>query len=431
MTTKDYTDPKTMQEIIEKCRSLQEEFNSEINLDYLEKALEILDKAIENTPEDDPSREKYIYERNRLYNRYPDVERWLSGPRCDYQLDIKYEYAYDNEEQEELHRYIIIKHKNNFNVKREKDSQAFIEKHREIFQNQFDYALVGFQGNRYEQMEYQTDHWQDWVSIFLSKQEYPKIFPCDESFEIFNAPPLDGDHIVYLPIKPNSSGDSGKKQGKGKDSFNNCFLLPLYKKDGAEDTDRPNALLEFSSILLNDIAKIGQLNDRHEVKDLDIKSFHFIGNKIYISEEMNDMYKQHAYYYKEWLFDNIALTGNKAIPKSDVQGLDLDDFLCFEGNRSQKSYVEISISREGYVKSNEVNVEGGFAKLRLLFNFSDLFFEDDVPEYVLEEWDPSEDLFDYEFWEDNPNEYEIFSDLPLGDFLALFPGFPDNNKSNN
>lgn len=65
MTDKDYTEPQTIQAIIRKSRNLQMKFNSEINLDFLEKAIRTLNTAIENTPQNHPSKQAYVNERNR------------------------------------------------------------------------------------------------------------------------------------------------------------------------------------------------------------------------------------------------------------------------------------------------------------------------------------------------------------------------------
>jgi len=105
MTTKDYSDPKTVQEIIDKVRDLQDSFDKHSNLDHLEEVIKILGEAIENTSEEEASQKKYLNERNRLVDRYPYVQSWLSEDRnpyiqswlsedgYDYQLDIKGQLA--------------------------------------------------------------------------------------------------------------------------------------------------------------------------------------------------------------------------------------------------------------------------------------------------------------------------------------------------
>ncbi|MBW6475327.1 MAG: hypothetical protein K0B14_19525 [Anaerolineaceae bacterium] len=390
MTTKDYSDPKTVEEIIEQCRWLQEDFNSEINLDYLEKAIEMLDNAIENSPEDDPSREKYIYERNRLYNRYPDLDEWLSEPRYDYQLDIRYNYEWFNENNEYLDREIIIKYLSEENRKREKDMQEFFDKHKEIFVDQFDYALVGFEGERYSQVFDEKMRSQNWIGIFLDSQGYPDM-AFDETFIIRNAPPLDADSKIYLPVKPNTLDKKTHKFPDQKDKNRDCSsIMPidvdLWDFEGEQDTSK--GYFEFTSQLINKIVFVSNLLNTKDINDLDINSFHFLIDLLHLNEDVYEKIKNPLGVIEEC---NFTLSGDPSvIDKKLIPSTNWSELRRLTGNREEKIFGTIEITKNGYVKMSLVLNNHYSADLN------------------------------YEYLEYNSDSFEILSDLSISAFLAMF-----------
>ncbi|HAW58973.1 MAG TPA: hypothetical protein DCX03_08200 [Bacteroidales bacterium] len=397
MTTKDYSDPKTVQKIIEKCRRLQEEFNSEINLDYLEKSIEILNKAIENTPKDEPSRENYIDERNQLHNRYPDLQKWLSGPRNKYKLDIKYIYSCLNENHERLDRYIIIKALNELNRERERAIQDFLNSHKEIFSDQFDYALAGFEGIRDYQYFPEQDHWQHWVGIFLNSQGYPK-WANDEAFKIKNAPSLDEDRKIYLPVRPkNKNKDPHKLQVQKPNNGDSSYLMPINVSvwcwdDEAEDS---RGYFEFSNQLMGKIVSLNELIQTKDVKNLDIKSFHFLIDYLYINGDVCEKIKNSEGSIEEYGYTHSGVP--TVIDKKQVPSADWGELRRLAGDRGEKIFGTIEITQTGFVN------------LRLVFNNH-----------------PYSSSFEFEYWDSNPNAYEIHSNLPTNTFLAMFPDLDED-----
>lgn len=391
MPSNDYSGPRIVQLIIDQTQDLQDQFNVEITLDYLEKALEILDKAIENTPEDDPSRDIFIDERNQLYNRYPDLEKWLSGPGYDYQLDIKYIYSCLNENHERLDRYIIIKALNEFNRKREKDIQDFLDSHKEIFTNQFDYALAGVEGSRDHQFFPEQDHWQKWVGIFLNSQGYPK-WANDESFTIKNAPALDEDRKIYLPVRPNIKNKDPHKFQEQKDNNGDCScLMPINVRvwcwdDDAEDS---RGYFEFSSQLIRKIASLNKLIQTKDIKNLDIKSFHFLIDHLCINGDVYEKIKNSEGSIEEYGHTHSGIPA--VIDKKQIPSADWAELRRLAGDRREKIFGTIEITQTGFIN------------LRLVFNNH-----------------PYSSSFEFEYWDSNPNAYEIHSNLPTIDFLAMF-----------
>jgi hypothetical protein len=388
MTTKDYSDPKITQKLIDKARYLQEEFNREINLDYLEEATKILKKAIEKTQEDDPSHKKYIDERNRLFNRYPDIENWLSGHRYDYQLDLKYIYSCLNENHEYLDRYVIIKYLNEFNRKKEKDMQEFFLKYKKIFMYQFDYALVGFEGKRLFQDFAEKVRWQNWVGIFLTSMAYPN-FASDETFIVKNAPPLDGEKKIYLPIRPNFlDEDSHKFLDQKVNNGDHSYIMPInidvwYWEDVPNTT---RGYFEFSSQLIRTITSLNKLIYTDALNNLAINSFHFLIDYLYINGDVYEKIKNSEGSYNYWESGGNQYGVTSVIDKQEIPSANWAELRQIKGNREECIFGTIEI------KNNNIN-------LRLVFN------------------NHPYNSFEYEYWEENPNSYEI----PISDFLAMFP----------
>jgi len=400
MTTKDYSDPKTIQEIIEQCREQQDEFDSEINLDYLEKALEILDKAIENTPEVDTNREKYIYERNRLYNRYPDLEKWLSGPENDYQLDTKYKYlewAYGSDDYfERVDRNIIIRYKNQ---ERESGIQKFFEKHKEIFTDQFYYALVGFKGEVYYQDYGHQFYQQNWLGIFLNTQEYPK-WADDETFIFENAPPLNLQKKLYLAVEPEFFENETKINKNKNEENQSCFLS--FRNKLAEDETHAG-FFELSTQLLNKISSLRKLLGTEVTNELDIRSFHFLVDNLYITNEVYENFivddgGYESFNYDYWDVDWFSIGKTKNDIKKELQDSQMEEMKRLKGDR-ERLLGMIDIERDGVIN------------LRLVLNTHKDYQYSDT-EYV----------------EIYPRSYYYFSDLPISDFLAMFPDLEQEEK---
>ena len=397
ITFKNYSDPKTVQDTIEKCTLLQEKFNEEINLELLEEAINLLNDAIDNTTEDNPSQEKYIYERNRIYNRYPDVEKWLSGPRYDYQLDIKYIYNCLNENHERLDRNIIINYLSGFNRKREKDIQEFFNKYREIFMGQFDYALVEFEGKRYSQDFGEKLRLQNWLGIFLNSQEYPK-WANDESFTFKNAPPLDEDCKIHLPVRLKINNKNPHKFPDQKANNGNCrCLMPInvyvWYWDGEPEDSR--GYFEFSSQLIRKIASLDKLIQTEDVNNLDIKSFHFLIDYLYINNDVYEKIENSEGSIEPYSY--IDSGDPIVIDKNQIPAANLDELRRLRGDREEKIFGTIEISQTSLVN------------LRLVFNNH-----------------PYSSSFEFEYWEDNPNSYVIHSQLPTSSFLEMFSGLHED-----
>ena len=397
-----YKNSKQSNSVIDKSQELQKRFENTINLSYLEKAKNLVNEAIEKSAADDSNRALYVSELNHLHEEFPKLKEWLSGSKCDYQLDIRYIYDADNLEYEELNRCVIITYRNDVNNNK-KNMQNFFKQHKAVFDDQFLYAKVGFEGNSYEQSAYQTDHWQDWVSIFLSKLDYPKMMPNDESFEIVNAPPLDGSRKVYLPVQPDYLLDSELNLDSEIKSPGGGYRLLFYLDDEGEKPEKPVFFLVISDNLLDSIVDTGKLIASKQGIDLDVRSFHFLINKIYISEEMKTAMNNDEILFDEWFYKNCPEFSKNIIVEKRSTEINWSDYLCYEGDRNGELFAEIIITREGDCFTVEKDVEGPCVSLNLIYNNSS--------------W---EDVYEYDYWDGNPNEYPIILSHALDGFLAQF-----------
>ena len=406
MTKKDYSDPKTLQKTIEKCRSLQEFFNWEFNLKLLEQAIEILNEAIENTMKNDPIQEKYIYERNRLHNRYPDLERWLSLPRYNYQLDFKYEYSecfYGSDAySEEVNRNIILKY---INQDKESKIHNFFAKHKEIFIDQFHYALIGFIGKVYYQEWGQKFYNRDWVTNFLNDQEYPKR-GYDDTEIIQNAPPIDEQKKIYLHFNPNFREDKPNNLTKKIEKNKNQSNYLTFRNYLTEEWEMPVGYFEFSNQLISKISSLRTLLGSEAITKLDIQSFHFLVDYLYMTNELYEKfvyeeggYKMFNWQYwdKQWfsihdLKKDIKKELKKQIPPSQIA-----DMCQLKGNKNEKIFGIIDIDKDGFVN------------LRLVLNTH--------REYIAS---------DNGYEEYYPRSYYYFYDLYISDFLEIFMGSDKN-----
>jgi hypothetical protein len=410
MTNRNYSDPKTMEKIIKKCRELQEEFNSEINLDYLEEALAILEKAIENTSEEDPGWEKYVNERNRLYNRYPDIERWLSEPRNDYQIDVKPIVSVENENREDLDLNIFIKNLNEFNRRKKLELQEFFNKHKNIFIKQFDYAMVGFEGTLYCEIfppKFEFYNEDSWVSIFLRKFLHYR-FSYDESFKIYNAPPLVGPRTnkVYIPVRPNFfDEDPNNFPILITNNINHAYMMPIdiiVENFGYSDSgqDISRGFFEFSSQLINQISSLHTLIQKIDLNELDIKSFHFLVDYLHINNKIYEKIKNSRGSYGSSVpgKQHIKVFGKNQILSEKWPGLQR-----LVGDRKEKIFGHIEITFEDWQNHEIVISKNGYVNLRIVFNNH-----------------PYGESLNFEYWNDNPNSYNILSRVPLSEFIAMF-----------
>jgi len=76
---------------VKKSQVLLQKFEEELNLNYLENAINLLAKLANQLPIEEPNKEMLIAEINLITRKYSNIDKWLAGSKCNYQVDIRYQ----------------------------------------------------------------------------------------------------------------------------------------------------------------------------------------------------------------------------------------------------------------------------------------------------------------------------------------------------
>lgn len=384
MTTKDYSHHQTAQKVIDQARDLLKKFSRNINLEYLESAKDLLTKAIENTPDGDNNKEMCLSELGNMYQNFPLLDEWLAGPRMDYLDEIFHHFEYWNEEGEELDRTVLITALNDTNKQREEALETFFSNHNDVFDKNFYYAKAGFEGLALYQGCYSSHQSDDWVSIFLNQYGWRKLrFEDDGPFRIENAPAFQTS-IISKPYFPENNINLSDRNHPGNtQEYLIPFMIDGFPEEGIEST----ALCVISSNLINKISKLISLIKSGEINDLDIESFVYFADYIYLENDLHNGRIDEFYNISDEVYVSLPEDNPDEIliPEDDWVESDLDEFTKFDHGRDKLINCVIEISTDGLMN------------IKLLINPDD---------------------YDYEYWLENPYEFTLLHNLKVEEFLS-------------
>ena len=293
MTSKDYSDPEVVEEVIEKARELIGRLGSKsIHKSDIEEVAKILSNALENSTKDHAAYKKYNSIKKDLIRIYPDLDKWMEKKpsledNVDYHVDfIQPNFLVDDNWINTLARIFPI---NDFNKKRLLDLLKFCVDHPIIFGFQFEpeSLLLGiFQG-----LEIERNYAGDWQeSIFKKYFEKSMDFNGPVYREFKNSK-------IVLPVIPPraepkiySHYDPQNPQAKFygtlfqdlpyKKEIINKYLISIPMWDQTFDVN-----FEFSNRLITKVKEIKKLLQRKEMNQLEIESIRLKMENVYIDDE--------------------------------------------------------------------------------------------------------------------------------------------------
>jgi len=141
-----------------------------------------------------------------------------------------------------------------------------------------------------------------------------------------------------------------------------------------------------------------------EVGDLDIKSFNFLIEFLYIEDGVYENLIIDEETIKDWKHSYEQKSDIKIINKKQIPSAEWGKLRCLKGDHRENVFGNIEIKKEGFIDGERVMLEDSFVSLRLFYN------------------NQNPELNSYD-WEITNSDYHhtYFDNLPTNDFLAMFP----------